>query len=92
MTDCGLECDSNQCILDCWAKFLDAHRDCPCEVSFLNTIDPSCFCMILFDLQSRQIVPMVVHVKAMNAMESAQGLKLTVQSQLEKVKRLKISQ
>lgn len=58
---------------------------------FSPQLTRSYFCIILFDLQSRQIVPMVVHVIAMNAMESVQGLKLTVQSQLEKVKRLKIS-
>ena len=55
MTDCGLECDSNQCILDCWAKFLDAHRDCPCEVNqvdlkwtLLTSIDLFCVTQLYF--------------------------------------------
>ena len=97
MTDCGLECDSNQCILDCWAKFLDAHRDCPCEVIQNRfQFDPKWpqvnWNGLLYDLTLRQIVQTDVHVIAMNAMESVQDLKLKDQSQLEKAKRLKVFQ
>ena len=71
MTDCGLECDSNQCILDCWAKFLEAHRDCPCEVIFSIEYHKK--------TDFRPIAQMDALVIAMNAMESALALKLQAQ-------------